>query len=212
MSYLYVAIGDSLTTGFGTFPGQGFAPVYRRMAEARLRTRIGYHNLGVNGLTTAELEKRISQSPEYRQKLTEADLITVSIGGNDLIQAARAAQRTPQRARRIMRDSLESSSSNLNGIIRQIFYLKYGARRPYIIRVVGLYNPYPSVSEAAEWVVSFNQRAMRLGGLGFGFADIYPVFYGREREYLFLDGIHPNRRGYYRIAERVNQLGYGPLR
>lgn len=59
MSYEYTAIGDSLTTGFGALPGNGFVPVYRRMAEGRLRSNVASTNLGVNGLTTSELEQRL---------------------------------------------------------------------------------------------------------------------------------------------------------
>jgi lysophospholipase L1-like esterase len=53
MSYQYTAIGDSLTTGFGALPGNGFVPAYRRMAEERLRSHVVSTNLGVNGMTTA---------------------------------------------------------------------------------------------------------------------------------------------------------------
>lgn len=80
MVYNYTAIGDSLTTGFGAMPGNGFVPVYRRMSEISLRTFVAYTNLGINGLTTAELEKLVSYNPQFRQSLREADLITISIG------------------------------------------------------------------------------------------------------------------------------------
>ncbi len=89
MSYQYTAIGDSLTTGFGALPGNGFVPVYRRMAEARLRTPIRLTNLGINGLTTDGLEQRLKADYNFRLAVSDADLITISIGGNDLIKAVR---------------------------------------------------------------------------------------------------------------------------
>jgi lysophospholipase L1-like esterase len=40
---------------------------------------------------------------------------------------------------------------------------------------------------------------------------VYHAFLGREKELLFLDGIHPNPKGYKVIAEQMHQLGYVPL-
>jgi lysophospholipase L1-like esterase len=37
------------------------------------------------------------------------------------------------------------------------------------------------------------------------------VFKGHETDYLSIDGIHPNDRGYEKIAEALHHLGYGEL-
>ena len=44
--YHYTAVGDSLTFGFGAMPGSGFVPLYRRMAEEKLRQFVPHENLG----------------------------------------------------------------------------------------------------------------------------------------------------------------------
>ncbi|AWB42931.1 lysophospholipase [Paenibacillus sp. CAA11] len=210
MGYLYTAIGDSLTTGFGALPGNGFVPVYRRMAENRLRQQITVNNLGVNGLTSGALLERIGH-PVYRQALQQAQLITISIGGNDLIQAAKAVRREPKREAEIFRSSLAACINHFDRIIRSIGSLKAGFASPYIVRVVGLYNPYPQIQEASSWVTRFNRQAGGYSSLSYGFADVYGLFYGHEKSLLSFDGIHPNGRGYRKIAERLNSLGYGLL-
>ena len=145
MSYQYTAIGDSLTTGFGALPGNGFVPVYRRMAEGRLRSNVASTNLGVNGLTTSELEQRLRGSAMTREAIRAADIITLSIGGNDLIHAAKAAARQPENLSKELRRSLQECKQNFAAIMSILFQLKTGTRRPFIIRIVGLYNPYPQV-------------------------------------------------------------------
>lgn len=210
MSHQYTAIGDSLTTGFGALPGNGFVPVYRRMAEVRLRDFVAYTNLGVNGMTSAELDQRISRSQAYRQGLREAEIITISIGGNDLIRAARAT-RAFAAAPVSFKQSLQECKDNLSSIMGKIYGLKAGSSSPYIIRIVGLYNPYPQISAATDWVQQFNRHAAQYSNYVCGFANIYPAFAGNERDLLSLDHLHPNGKGYRVIAEQLNALGYGRL-
>ncbi|USB33477.1 GDSL-type esterase/lipase family protein [Paenibacillus sp. YPG26] len=211
MSYIYTAIGDSLTTGFGALPGNGFVPVYRRMTENGLRTPIYLNNLGANGLDSEGLEQRLRHHPVYRQAIRDADLITLSIGGNDLIHAAREVRRNPARESYILNQSLAECKSNFGSIIRMIYTIKESSRSPYILRVVGLYNPYPQISEANSWVGSFNRYAAQYSSRVYGFADIFSAFAERGRELLSIDQVHPNGKGYRIIAEQLNGLGYGFL-
>lgn len=211
MSYLYTAIGDSLTTGFGALPGNGFVPVYRRMAEVELRRQVISQNLGVNGLTSDELEQRLRYQAIYQQSLRNADIITISIGGNDLIQAAKAIRRAPAREAQILSQSLAECKRNFSSIVRTIYGIKENGHSNYMVRVVGLYNPFPQVNEANAWVVQFNRYAAQYMNRVFGFADIFPIFAARGRELLSIDQVHPNGRGYKVIAQQLNRLGYGPL-
>ncbi|AIQ50239.1 GDSL-type esterase/lipase family protein [Paenibacillus sp. FSL R7-0331] len=211
MSYQYTAIGDSLTTGFGALPGNGFVPVYRRMAEARLRTSVRLTNLGVNGLTTDGLEQRLKGDYTFRLAVQEADLITISIGGNDLIKAAKAAGTRPGNLSPLLQKALRGCKRNISDIMGTLGQLKAGMNKPYIIRIVGLYNPYPQIDEATDWVRQFNRYTSGYSSRVCGFASIYNEFAGNERGLLFLDHIHPNSRGYRVIAGKLDGLGYGRL-
>jgi lysophospholipase L1-like esterase len=212
MGYQYTAIGDSLTTGFGALPGNGFVPVYRRMAEGRLRSQIALSNLGVNGLTTEGLEQRLKTDPVFRSAIKDAEIITMSIGGNDLIRAAKATAGRPGDMNVILQKALRECKRNFSDIMSILSQLKAGTRSPYIIRIVGLYNPYPQIDEATEWVRQFNRYAAGYSSAVCGFASIYHEFAGNERGLLFLDHLHPNGRGYRVIAGKLDALGYGQLR
>ncbi|MCM2997300.1 GDSL-type esterase/lipase family protein [Paenibacillus cellulositrophicus] len=210
MVYSYTAIGDSLTVGFGALPGNGFVPVYRGMAEQHVREFVAYENFGVNGLTTSGLYEHISRNGAMRQAIKQAEIITISIGGNDLIRAAKSAP-FGSKASQHFNQALSQCKTNVSGVLRTINQLKGGGQRPYIIRAVGLYNPYPQVEEAGYWVQQYNRFLNGYAGGNLGVANIYGSFQGRERELLSLDHLHPNGRGYRVIAEQLNALGYRPL-
>ncbi|SEU22761.1 GDSL-type esterase/lipase family protein [Paenibacillus sp. NFR01] len=211
MSYHYTAIGDSLTTGFGALPGNGFVPVYRRLAEGRLHTSVNLTNLGVNGLTTDGLEQRLKNDYNYRLAVRDADIVTLSIGGNDLIKAAKAAGNGAGELSSLLEKALRNCKRNFGDIMGTVAQLKAGLRKPYIIRIVGLYNPYPQIAEATQWVKAFNRHAAGYSSMVCGFASIYQEFAGNERGLLFIDHLHPNGRGYQVIAAKLNGLGYGHL-
>lgn len=77
----YVAFGDSIAAGYGLDSPDDAYPSL--MAQA---LGLPLLNLAQNGQTSTELKARIeSLSDEEKSAISEAKLITISIGGNDLI-------------------------------------------------------------------------------------------------------------------------------
>jgi lysophospholipase L1-like esterase len=205
----YTAIGDSLTVGFGAMPGNGFVPVYRGLVERKMQTFVAYDNLGVNGLTSHGLYEYISKNATFRHLLSHADVITISIGGNDLIRAAKYSIGTGSEIN--FNQTLTDCKVNLTRIIKSIYQLKKNSNESYLIRAVGLYNPFPQIEQASYYVQQYNRYIEGYTSRTFAVASIYGSFKGRERELLSFDQIHPNGRGYRIIAEQLNVLGYNPL-
>lgn len=207
MVYRYAAIGDSLTVGTGALLGTGFVLLYRRMIEMNVRTFVSVDNMGVNGLTSEELLHMVSNYARVRQAVREADVITMTIGGNDLIRTFKASGGIPGAER--MTQVLGETRNNVSQIMKQIRQLKRGHR--YMIRTVGLYNPYPRSAEAAYWVKQYNSFLNGVGSGYYGCAQVYDQFEGRERDLLFWDRVHPNSRGYRVIADQLGRMGYRPF-
>ncbi|MBE7679343.1 GDSL-type esterase/lipase family protein [Paenibacillus sp. P13VS] len=207
MVYRYAAIGDSLTVGTGALLGTGFVPLYRRMAEMNVRTFVSMDNMGVNGLTSGELMQMVSSNTRVRQSLREADIITISIGGNDLIRTLKASGGIPSASK--MTQVLGDTRSNVSQIMRHIRQLK--GNSAYLVRTIGLYNPYPQAAEAAYWVRQYNSFLNGAGSGNYACAQVYDRFEGHERELLFWDRVHPNARGYRVIADQLNRMGYRPF-
>lgn len=173
-----LALGDSLTQGYGLLDHEGFVPQLRDWLEAR------GHNLrivngGVSGDTTAGGLARVewSLTPDIRGMI-------VALGGNDLLRGIEPAV----------------SRANIEGILKiaeanQIEVLLVGIEAP------GNYGP----DYKTEFDAIFPELAEAHGTLyaeSF-FAGIVAAG-GEMSTYMQYDGIHPNAQG---VALIVEDLG-----
>ena len=172
-----LALGDSLTQGYGLMDHEGFVPQLRGWLEQRGH-EVRIVNGGVSGDTTAGGLSRVEWS------LTpEIDAMIVALGGNDVLRGI-----PPEAAR-----------ANLDGIMKVaeaqgIEVLLVGMQAP------GNYGPdykaefdaiYPELSEAygALYAPSFFEGIMTEG------EDL-----SAAGEFMQDDGIHPNGDGVARIV------------
>ena len=81
-SLTYLALGDSITTGYGldNEDTQNFAAL---LAE---ETGFTLQNKAVSGATSEDL-KNLIEGNTISSEITNADLITITIGGNDMMNA-----------------------------------------------------------------------------------------------------------------------------
>lgn len=82
-----LALGDSLAKGTGDNSGQGFVKrtVDALSANGGKAELLG--NMGINGLTTAALQSKL-QEEGVQYALRQANVILISIGGNDLFRGS----------------------------------------------------------------------------------------------------------------------------
>ncbi|AEI45170.1 GDSL-type esterase/lipase family protein [Paenibacillus mucilaginosus] len=208
-SFSYLALGDSLTAGVGAFGSGGFVRAYGGLAGEALNRPVETGVIGIPGATTGELRMLLERSPQLRGMAREAQLLTLTAGGNDLIDAAKrfAADRDTGR----LAAALERCHEDYAALLQALRRLKSDGSGPYVVRAALLYNPLPGVPEAADWVKRCNRLLGSLAGGSVKLASLYGLFEGRERELLSADGIHPNAAGYRVIAGQLHRLGYGPL-
>src|ERR687898_2977541 len=81
-SWDYVALGDSLATGFGAF--KGYVPRYEAYVETDTGVAVTRTNLAQNKWTSSQLLSALSSDPTFRRAIREAEIVTWNIGGNDL--------------------------------------------------------------------------------------------------------------------------------
>ena len=175
-----LALGDSLTAGYGLPQGDGLVP----QLEAWLRARgadVAIVNAGVSGDTTQGGLNRVEWS------LTpEVDAMIVTLGGNDILRGI-----DPAVTRR-----------NLDGI------LDVADENGLPTLVIGLYasrnygDDYKTAFEAIHPELAEEHGALYepnfFQALGDGSGD--PTSY---RQWMQRDGIHPTRDGVARIVERI---------
>ncbi|MCC3380992.1 GDSL-type esterase/lipase family protein [Paenibacillus farraposensis] len=202
------AIGDSLAKGTGDDSGSGFV----RRAVDLLNEQEGHqarliNNLGINGLTTQGLLTKLDE-PGVAYVLKKANVIIVSIGGNDLFQGAQAAETGKEPPTLSdLRKALPDASKRLQKVLTKVGKINPKAKIIY----VGLYNPFsdlhgvkiPGNLIVTEW----NLAAMAVTNQNSNMTLVptFDLFQQNLPVYLSSDHFHPNGQGYQAIAERIAQ-------
>ncbi|HEL2122280.1 TPA: SGNH/GDSL hydrolase family protein [Streptococcus suis] len=225
ISFRYVALGDSLTEGVGDTTGQGgFVPLLAQSLTNDYGYEVDYKNFGVSGNTSNQILKRMKEDGELISYLKTADLLTLTVGGNDLRKA-------------IIKNIANLKVSTFDKPAKD-----YGKRLDTIIKtarknnpnlpiyVVGIYNPlylnFPELTEMQTIVDNWNAMTEQITEK---YQDVYFVpindllYKGLEGEagisqngsqvtnnLLYEeDSFHPNNTGYEimkkAILERMNE-------
>jgi lysophospholipase L1-like esterase len=195
-----VALGDSLTAGTGDGAGG-----YAARVAAGLRRRglaVDLVNLAIPGDETRDLLGVLGREGALRQ-LSAADLILVSIGGNDLSHALRGTGAAGNDEGLGLGPVRASAAANLSTILAKV-----RAHSAAPVRLIGLYNPFETDDadearargELLEWNVAVERAALAAKDvLAVPVADL---FVGRP-DRLAGDHYHPGPAGHELIAGRV---------
>jgi lysophospholipase L1-like esterase len=191
-----LVLGDSLARGTGDESGLGIGG---RLVEELRKRRVPVNNavnLAVNGARTRDLEQLLER-PNVRRLIGEANVVIVSIGGNDLWgdQNRRSAPPDPQKA---MGEVLE----RVTKVVRAVRAQNATAR----IFVIGLYNPFATTQVGRglapfinRWNASLVERfAADPNVVVVQTSDIFAF-----RDRLSFDRFHPATEGYTLIARRI---------
>ncbi|WP_317971735.1 GDSL-type esterase/lipase family protein [Paenibacillus sp. CCS19] len=84
------ALGDSLTKGTGDSTGEGYVKQTIKLMEGKYDKPVKLlNNLAINGLRADQLVDKLKSDKGYRLAISEADIVLLTIGGNDLFRFAR---------------------------------------------------------------------------------------------------------------------------
>lgn len=201
-----LSAGDSLTQGVGDSRDQGgYLPYLKTLLEKEKGIQqVDFYNYGVKGNRTTQLLKRL-KTPEMKAALQEADMVIITIGGNDIMKVVRDNISNLQLSS--FDQEKEAYRKHLSQIIEAIVDENPGAA----IVLVGLYNPFSkwfsNIKEMDEIVADWNiagQSVIANYPNGY-FVPIEDVFLDANENLLYTDNFHPNDKGYELIAERLNK-------
>jgi lysophospholipase L1-like esterase len=192
-----VILGDSLARGAGDESGLGIGG--RLDAELRRRNRPARrtYNLGVSGARTPDLLRQLD-SANVQQILREANVIIVSIGGNDLWGGTDWRNAAPPDPDAVMNDVL----TRIETAIERIRAANPRAR----IFFIGLYNPFvssPNGRMMTALVNRWNARLLQHFGSDPDFTLVQTADLFSHRDRLALDRFHPGGEAYDLIARRI---------
>ena len=218
----YVAIGDSLTKGVGDSTNQGgFVPLLAQSLTNETVLEFKAINYGVSGNTSGQILSRMQEKKEIRKDLKQAQLLTITVGGNDLRKAIL------EDTSNLDLDRFEKASKTYEKNLKQIIELARKDNPDLPIYVVGIYNPlylnFPDLTELQTLVDRWNQRTEETLSAyqGVYFVPINDLLYkgidgksgvteselGKEtvtNDALYdEDSFHPNNTGYEIMKEAV---------
>jgi lysophospholipase L1-like esterase len=200
--YHVVALGDSLTVGAGDVDGKGYVGYIIEQLNER-STEAVLENLAINGLTSDGLVKVLLQE-QVQQQITTADLILVTIGGNDLFQGGQTLVELNLEEITLLE---QQYLNNLNQILAEIRQLNKEAT----IYFSGLYHPFaelPNAEITTKVIIDWNhQTALEIAKFNKTvFVPTYDLFQYNLETYLSHDRFHPSAEGYQQMAMRIGSL------
>lgn len=185
-------LGDSLAHGAGDETGRGIAGALAALTGA------GVENLGINGGRTSELLRQLERE-DVRRSVRRAQLIVVSIGGNDLFGNSLERLRS--------RVAPRVASWVVSRRVRRAIARIHAENPTAEIALLGLYDPYRE-TKLAPWIDTQIARwDARIIALFAGHRAVNVVRIADlvdERWAISpLDHYHPSARGYRAIAQRI---------
>lgn len=196
-----VALGDSLTRGAGDAAGSGGYPERLAAALRKEGMTASVDNLAVDGSETGDFLRKMNEADVIR-RVAAANVIVVSIGGNDLSHSLRSFA-PGETATDPTATALSGASLNLQRILPLLRESNPSAP----IRILGLYNPFPETFDKRtaketllKWNVALEEASYSVSG-----ASVVPIadLFDERPDRLSPDRFHPGPNGYAEIAARV---------
>ncbi|MCU5239937.1 SGNH/GDSL hydrolase family protein [Bacillus cereus] len=197
-----VSLGDSLTRGVGDKEGIGYVGRMKEDLQKDYKQKIALTNLAVSGAKMPDLLKQI-QSNGAQYSIKQADVIVLTIGGNDLFPGWESLGKIDLET---YRPDTETFQNEAKKIIEEI--RKLNTDSP--IFWLGLYNPFEDVEDlkgssniVVDWNASLEKLA--LNDKNVYITPTFDLFQNRGKDLLYSDHFHPNEVGYTYMAERLVQ-------
>lgn len=202
ITLLYVALGDSITAGYGVVGPFSFPNLYANFLR-RHDKALHVLNLGVDGLTTSGLLNLIKLNQSIRHCIAQASLITLTIGSNDLLCLIDSSHQRLNQAQ--IPVIFENMNKTLGLVGQEIRLLNPKA----IVKVATLYNPltgsgpYANYYGLVQGMIDKANAIIIAWARSFGAVVVYldREFKGKVPLLVSQDHAHPNVLGYEVIAK-----------
>lgn len=199
-----VAIGDSLTQGVGDETSNGgFVGILDERLNNPENPVVHFTNLGKRGNRTDQLIKRLEEGEEVIEAISDADIILVTIGANDIMQIFQ------NNITKLTLDKFEEGRITYFLRLQEIYDRMTALNTKANIYFIGFYNPYhqyfPEVMELNTIIGNWNNEIYRFTSTvdRATFVPVKDVFDNATFHFLSDDNFHPNYRGYELFANRI---------
>lgn len=215
----YVALGDSLATGAGA--ERGYAERYAERLDADTDATLRFRNLAQDGATSGELLAGLRDDPRFADALADADLVSVNIGGNDLLGAQQQIAMDQCVDDACLYEVVATFAENWDAIVSELDALMPADTE---LVTMDLYNPFVAEMRALgvlERLTPFLDRVnahIRHSAARHGMAvvPVHDAFNGSDGMgdpvgggLIAPDRVHPSDAGHAAIAELLAKAAPG---
>lgn len=249
-TYRIVSLGDSLTVGYEPgmdINSKPYGFIDRLLVQGLYHGRTEVANLGILGLKTKGLDQYVqaivderavsadeiqsglkdpraaamgAEAAKAKSVIAGADLITVTIGGNDMFELVKTAGtlKTDELASRVQ-ELFTVYKDNVTSIVNNLHSINPDA----VIVLADQYQPVPEIADKATYpklqesaaqftklidgmAVTFNEN-----GITLKVAHVAKEFIGSEitMTHILKEDIHPNQYGYEVMARIFSETIWG---
>jgi lysophospholipase L1-like esterase len=198
----HLALGDSIIHGYRITEQENLVTQFSNKLQEQTGKQVISNNRGIIGVTSQKLNTLI-QEGNYDAEIEEADIITVNVGGNDVLRAVKKADLYSALT---SFDSLQSTfSENLTMISAKISEINPDAT----IVFLELYNPMPAdhqfYSLADKLLPKWNLKIYEVAKdtPASVVVQTTKVINSDNLQNLSDDGVHPSPSGYTAITEQM---------
>ena len=204
----YVALGDSLATGEGTYKNKnGYPNKIKDYLNEKQVLETYIKEFAKNGCTTTELINDIKKNKKIKIKnkeialqhaLIKADLVTISIGANDLLNRINVKEKIEYNEIYNYIDQLVLDLDELLKIVRQ--YCKED------IILVGYYNPYLNLNNKknSSLIKYLNKKYKQVANkYNINYIEIDKIFKDNSNFITKGKDIHPSKEGHKAISKEI---------
>ncbi|MFK2827082.1 S-layer homology domain-containing protein [Bacillus sp. B190/17] len=221
----YVAIGDSLAAGQGPYDkdkpveekiGTGYTDLIAKKLGEDGKLGSFTKEFSVSGATSADVLAML-QNPKAQQAVKEAELVTLSVGANDLFKVIKVDPTTGKVIYNLeeVQQTMAALQQNLAVITTQLKQLNPQAK----IYVMGYYFAFPYLPEGAEKEQA-KALSAQLNQLIEGVSNYSGVSFVSVKEFdknslAYLPNpqdVHPNEAGYGVMADAFFSVYQAPDR
>lgn len=201
----YIALGDSLAEGINPYGEESYSYTDFLKEELEDSHKLSYYTKEYtkSGYTTEDLTNEINNNANLKKDLRESDLVTVSIGANDLLGSIKLKDININNILEL-KSKVTEILPNLEECIKNV--RKY-AKEDVII--VGYYNPIPflfntSGSDIDELFAYIDDEYQKIAKkYDCSYISIYQLFKENTDFLPNPNDIHPNLDGYEAISDEI---------
>lgn len=170
-----VALGDSLTQGVGDPTAEGgYVNLIKERLQKKQDVSVQTQNFGKAGDRSDQILTRLEQQTVFQQRLEKADVIVMTVGGNDLMQVLQQnfSLLTTNELASAMPGAQKRYAQNLQRLLTKV--RSYNNKAP--IFLFSVYNPFyvyfPSFTQLQQYTDEWNKTAASLAAKE---KKVYPV-------------------------------------